>query len=175
VKIINTMETKTKKPEGVLSKVILVFAIFAVGFFSALALNSYLSNSLESPFSYSSNSEVKAPSDFIKESQISITKDKIIINVEDASLSAYAPTGSMVPLFDKGANGIRIVPQSEDEINAGDIVTYNKDSMLIVHRVIEKGIDTEGTYFITKGDNNDYADEKVRFSDIKYKTIGILY
>lgn len=169
------MEQTNKKHENTLNKVIVVFAIFAIGFFSALALNSYLSNTLENPFGYSSGSEIKAPSDFIKESQISITKDKIIINIENASLSAYAPTGSMTPLFDEGANGIRIVPKSEDEISVGDIITYKKDSMLIVHRVVQEGTDNEGTYFITQGDNNDYADEKVRFSDIKYKTIGILY
>jgi len=169
------MEQTNKKQGNALSKVILVFAIFAVGFLSALAFNSYLMGSVESPFGYSSSSEIKAPSDSIKESQISITKDKIIIDVANASLSAYAPTGSMVPLFNEGANGIRIVPQSEDEISVGDIVTYKKDSILIVHRVVQKGIDTEGTYFITQGDSNDYADEKIRFSDIKYKTIGILY
>ena len=169
------MEQTNKKPESALSKVILVFAIFAIGFFSALALNSYLSNTLENPLGYSVSSEVSAPSDFIKENQISVTKDKIIINVKDASLSAYAPTGSMRPLFDEGANGIRIVPKSEDEINEGDIITFSKDSTLIVHRVVQKGTDNEGTYFITQGDNNDFADEKIRFSDIKYKTIGILY
>jgi len=158
-----------------LSKVILVLAVFLFGFLASFALASYLPNTLENPFGYSVSSVVKAPSDFIKESQISITKDKIIINVADASLSAYAPTGSMVPLFDEGANGIRVVPKSEDEISVGDIVTYQKDSILIVHRVVQKGEDTEGTYFITQGDSNDYADEKIRFSDIKYKTIGILY
>ena len=169
------MEQINKKPGSALGKVILVFAIFAVGFLSALAFNSYISNGVESPFGYSSSSEIKAPSDSIKESQISITQDKIIIDIANASLSAYAPTGSMVPLFNEGANGIRIVPQSEDEISVGDIVTYKKDSMLIVHRIVQKGEDTEGTYFITQGDSNDYADEKIRFSDIKYKTIGILY
>jgi len=166
---------QTQKTKSTLITFILVLAVFSIGFFSALALNSYLATNFESPFGYSSSSEIKAPSDHIEESQISITKDKIIINIENASLSAYAPTGSMRPLFDEGANGIRIVPQSEDEIGVGDIITYKKDSMLIVHRVVQKGTDNEGTYFITQGDNNDYADEKVRFKDVKYITIGILY
>lgn len=169
------MKTINKKLESKLNKIILVFAIFSIGFFSAFALNSYLSNNFEHPFAFSSNSEIKAPSDYILESQIFITEDKIVIDIEDASLSAYAPTGSMIPLLDEGANGIRVIPKSEDEISVGDIITFNKDSILIVHRIIQKGTDNEGTYFITKGDNNEYADEKVRFRDIKYKTIGILY
>lgn len=169
------MNSTNKNLGSTLNKVILVFSIFAIGFIASLALNSYLSNTLENPFGYSSSSEIKAPSDFIRESQISISKDKIVINVEDASLSAYAPTGSMVPLFDEGANGIRIVPKSEDEINVGDIITFSRDSMLVVHRVVQKGTDNEGTYFITQGDSNSFADEKMRFSDIKYITIGILY
>lgn len=173
--MINTMASERKNAEGKLTNVILFFAIFAIGFFVALALNSYFSNSLEHPFSYSISSDVKSPSDSIKENQILIYNDKIVVNIEDASLSAYAPTGSMLPVLDEGANGIIVTPKSEDEISVGDIVTYKKDSMLIVHRVAEKGTDNEGVYFITQGDNNNYADGKIRFSDIKYKTIGILY
>ncbi len=47
--------------------------------------------------------------------------------------------------------------------------------MLIVHRVVDKGVDSDGVYFITKGDNNNYSDGKVRFEEIEYITIGILY
>jgi len=169
------MEKKTNKLDKLLNKAILVFAVFSIGFFLSFALNSYISNAFEHPLSYSSSSEIKAPSDSIKENQILVYKDKIVIDVKDASLSAYAPTGSMVPLFDEGSNGIRIVPESEDKINVGDIVTFKKDLMLVVHRVIEKSTDENGAYFITKGDSNEIADEKIRFSDIKYKTIGILY
>ena len=169
------MKSTNKKIESILMKVILVFAIFAIGSFSALALNSYLSNSLEHPFSYSTSSEIKAPSDSIKENQIIVYDDKVVIDIKDASLSAYAQTGSMLPFLDKGANGIIVAPKSEDEVNVGDIITFRQDSKLIVHRVVEKGEDAEGTYFITQGDNNTYPDGKVRFSDIKYITVGILY
>ena len=84
----------------------------------------------------------------------------------------------MKPLLDEGSNGIRIVPSSEDEINIGDIITFkqniDENNYLIVHRVIEKGEDLQGTYFITKGDNNSLNDGKVRFSEIKYlKTVQI--
>ena len=158
-----------------ISNIIIAFAIFSLGFFSALALNFSFSSSLEHPLSFFSTSELRAPSDFIKEEDISIYKDRIVIELDNASISKYAPTGSMLPLFDKDSNGIRLAPKSEDDINLGDIITFEKDSNLIVHRVIEKNQDSEGVYFITKGDNNDYTDEKIRFKDIKYITIGILY
>lgn len=117
--------------------------------------------------------DIEAPNDWISLNQISMTSDKIIIRVDNASLSAYAPSGSMKPVLDQGANGIRIVPTSEDQIEVGDIITFGNDK--IVHRVIEKGEDLEGVYFITQGDNNAYPDGKVRFEDIHYVTIGILY
>ncbi len=47
--------------------------------------------------------------------------------------------------------------------------------MLIIHRVVEIGEDEQGTYFITKGDNNFFSDGKVRFGQIKYVTIGVIY
>jgi hypothetical protein len=44
-----------------------------------------------------------------------------------------------------------------------------------VHRVIDKGIDEKGVYFVTKGDNNSVVDGKVRFKDIEYVTIAIIW
>lgn len=81
----------------------------------------------------------------------------------------------MKPVIDGDANGIRIAPESPDQISVGDIVTFKQGNALIVHRVIEKGIDEQGVYFITKGDNNDLSDGKLRFEDIKYVTVAIVY
>jgi signal peptidase I len=114
-----------------------------------------------------------APGDWITKNDIILQKDKIIINVENASLSNYADSGSMLPVLDYESNGIRIVPSDAEQIEVGDIVTFSNEN--IVHRVIEKGEDEEGYWFITKGDNNDINDAKIRFQDIKYVTIGILY
>jgi len=158
-----------------LHKILVVLAIFLIGFFTSSLLGLSLSESLEHPFSSFSSIEAKAPSDFISENNIDVYSDRVVIRMDNASLSEYASTGSMRPLFDKGANGIRIAPKSEEEINVGDIITFNKNEVLIVHRVIEKGRDAQGIYFITKGDNNNLSDGKVRFSDIRYLTIGILY
>jgi hypothetical protein len=47
--------------------------------------------------------------------------------------------------------------------------------MTIVHRVIDKGVDENGYWFVTKGDNNKQADGKVYWEDVKYVTIGVIY
>ncbi|MEM4259516.1 MAG: signal peptidase I [Candidatus Pacearchaeota archaeon] len=158
-----------------IGKLIFALTIFILGFIVSFFINIYLSSSTEHPLSYFTISEINSPSDFIKENQIEVYHDKIVIRIENASLSEYASTGSMLPVFDNGANGIRIVPKSENEVNVGDIITFERNNILIVHRVVEKGQDEQGIYFITKGDNNFYSDGKIRFSDIRYKTIGILY
>ena len=81
----------------------------------------------------------------------------------------------MLPILDKGANGLRVVPKSEDDVSVGDIVSFRIGGVLVVHRVVEKGIDDNGTYFIVKGDANLIGDGKIRFKDIEYITIGIIY
>lgn len=162
-----------------IEKLIKVSIIFLLGFLSANIAGLFLIYGSEIPFSFNNLSfslgNNSAPFDFVKEDQIQIFEDKIVINVENASISSYAPTGSMLPVLDQGSNGIRIVPKSESDIHIGDIITFNQDNMLIVHRVIEIGTDSEGTYFITKGDNSPINDGKIRFKDIKYITIGIIW
>jgi len=138
-------------------------------------VNLYIISGFESPLSYILGDNTSAPYDFVDEKQIEILDDKIIINIEGASLGRYAPTGSMLPLLDSGSNGIRIVPKSKEDIHIGDIVTFQEGRTLIIHRVIDIGTDKEGTYFITKGDNNDINDGKIRFKNIKYITIGIIW
>tara|TARA_Y100000310_G_C20614122_1_gene779663 strand:+ start:453 stop:974 length:522 start_codon:yes stop_codon:yes gene_type:complete len=169
-------------------KIIKISIIFLIGFLSANLLSFYFVYGLETPLSFNnfslfngsaSNTNDSAPFDFIDEDQIKIYDDKIIIYIKDASLSRYAPTGSMLPLLDEGSNGIRIVPDSEQEIHIGDIITFdqriNGQDYLIVHRVIDKGTDSEGVYFITKGDNTSIDDGKIRFKNIKYITIGVIW
>lgn len=158
-----------------LINITIISLIFLLGFLSATIFN-YNFNVLENPFSINPRlNNGDAPFDFIKEEQIKIYDDRIVIYIEDVSLSRYASTGSMKPVLDKGANGIRIQPDSEEDIHVGDIITFEKNNMLIVHRVIEKGTDNNGIYFISQGDNNSINDGKIRFRDIKYITVGVIW
>lgn len=149
--------------------------VFALGFITAIAVIDYSNSGLEHPLSALSIGHGNAPADIVKQDKIEVYSDRVVLRIENASLSSYASTGSMMPVFDSGANGLRIVPSSPDELNAGDIITFEKNSELIVHRIVEKGIDEEGVYFVTRGDNNLYSDGKIRFEDVKYLTIGIIY
>ena len=164
-----------------LSKIIDLIAVFLLGFLIASLIGLYFISRIEIPFTTFldnlnlSGNITKAPSDYIQEDQIEIYKDKIVINIKEASISKYAPTGSMIPTLDENTNGIKIVPKSEDDIKIGDIITFRENNIFIIHRVIDKGVDEEGIFFITKGDNNLINDGKVRFEDIEHKTIGVIW
>jgi len=165
----------------ILLNVFLILTVFLTGFFSYPVLNFYFNSNLEKPFSFSNNFIGRldymenAPSDFLSREDITVYQDKVVINISGATISSYADTGSMSPVLNHNSNGIRVRPQSEKDIEIGDIVSFMKNNILIVHRVIEKGEDSEGIYFLTKGDNNNFHDGKIRFDDIEYLTIGILY
>lgn len=145
--------------------------IFSLGFTSFILIKS---NSTEFPLSIKSY-EKASPSDYIEEKNILVYKDRVVIILDNPSLSNYADTNSMLPVLDIGANGIRIAPKNEKDIRVGDIISFEFEDKIVVHRVINIGEDQEGTYYITKGDNNPIDDGKIRFEDIKAKTVAIIY
>tara|TARA_Y100000310_G_scaffold188555_1_gene188515 strand:- start:2150 stop:2632 length:483 start_codon:yes stop_codon:yes gene_type:complete len=150
-----------------------------IGFFScAILFLGFSGTDLELPIDFNENADsfkLNAPSDWVDEEDIILFEDMILLKISGSSISNYAPTGSMRPLFDKGANGIRIIPEFEEDVTIGDIVSFKLGNNLVVHRVIEKGIDEKGVYFITKGDNNNVSDGKIRFKDIEFVTVGVIW
>jgi len=148
--------------------------IFLIGFLLCFIVNFFIISGYEFPFSFG-NMSLDSPSDFISSEDIIVFPDMIVIRVGNATIGRYAATGSMLPVLSERANGIKVKPKSEEEIGVGDIITFRQSGLLIVHRVVDKGNDEKGVYFITKGDNNDVIDGKIRFEDIDYVIIGILY
>jgi len=143
-----------------------------------LAIIAFITTSTFLTVAYLNPADVMSPHDRIHEGQIHIYPDKIVIEVKDATWASYTNTNSMDPLLDTGANGLEITPKNEDDIYRGDIVAYESKITpgLIIHRIVDIKEDEEGKYFIFKGDNNNTSDpEKVRFSQIKYILIGIIY
>lgn len=142
----------------------------------------YQASALEMPFSISGmnsdNSETAMPKDRIDESKIKVYSDRVIIEIDNPKWAKFADTNSMTPFLDKGANAIQITPESAQDIEVGDIISYESlivDST-IIHRVLEIDEDEEGIYFIMKGDNNLFKDpEKVRFAQVKKVLVGIIY
>lgn len=122
---------------------------------------------------------INSPSDRIDEENIEVYKDKIIINLKDLqgkeiSWSTYADTKSMIPTIGKGCNGLEFIPESPEEINIGDMIAFKRGDSLIIHRIIKTGIDNNGWFAITKGDNNQYNDGRISFEDIQFVTFGII-
>ena len=74
-------------------------------------------------------------------------------------------SGSMEPTFSKGA---LLLVKETDQITTGDIVVYQADRELIVHRIVE----IDGDTVVTQGDANNVADEPFDRSEIKGKVLG---
>ncbi|MBN1386121.1 hypothetical protein JW968_04060 [Candidatus Woesearchaeota archaeon] len=119
-----------------------------------------------------------SPSDKITEDKIHVYNDRVIIYMDNPVWAGFTDTNSMDPVFDAESNAIEIVPKSPDQIHVGDIISYESKYAegTIIHRVVEKGADDEGVYFIMKGDNNPDNDPgKVRFSQVKRLLVAIIY
>lgn len=73
-------------------------------------------------------------------------------------------TGSMSGTIETGDI---IIVELTKEVNQNDIITYQKDQMLITHRIIQKQDDT----IITKGDANNTADDPITTSEVIGKVV----
>ncbi len=158
-------------------QIITVLLAFMLG----LILNDAYSelNSLERPLSlFQDGIEKDSPGDWIKEDQIKVYNNKVIINLKDAEWASFTNTNSMDPVLDEKANAIEIIPKSTYDIRVGDRVSYKSDYAegTIIHRVIKINKDNNGWYCIVKGDNNQSPDPgKIRFNQIKRVLVAIIY
>jgi len=117
-----------------------------------------------------------SPQDHVKEEQITVLSDKVILNVKDASWTTFTDTNSMDPLLDIGSNGIEIKPETINDVKVGDVISYNSQYGLIIHRIVKTGFDEKGWYALAKGDNNPVQDpEKVRFGQIHGVLVAVVY
>ena len=117
-----------------------------------------------------------SPQDWISQDQIQVLSDRVILDIPNAKWATFAPTRSMDPVLDEGAYGIQIVPQSPEQLEVGDIITYDYNGRKIIHRIVQKGVDGQGYYFITKGDNNPQPDpEIVRWEQVERVLVAVVY
>jgi hypothetical protein len=122
--------------------------------------------------------EVASPSLWITQDQIGVYSQRVILDVKDPQWATFTDTHSMEPVISSRSYAIEVVPESEDKINVGDIVSYKSKYAdgTIIHRVIEKNVDSQGVYFILKGDNNPTQDPgKIRFDQIQRVVVAIIY
>jgi len=160
-----------------LKKIIILILVFFLGVFST---SIYANLHKEMPLNTVQITEqvVKTPSDRIKENQIEVYSNRVVLDIKDPEWAMFTATGSMEPVLNENSHAIEVVPKSEDEIQVGDIVAYKSQYAegTIIHRVVYKGNDEDGTYFVLKGDNNPTSDPgRVRFSQIKRVVVAIIY
>ena len=119
--------------------------------------------------------EISSPSDWVKENQIKVYPDSVILNIPQSSWASFTDTNSMDPFIDAGANAIQIKPLP-GQVGVGDVIAYHSTSGTIIHRVIERGIDENGIFYLVKGDNNASPDSmKVRDNDIVGVVVAVVY
>ncbi len=163
--------------------ILLVAAFFALGWASANIISGFApdkkietTNTERALPSIFTQGEKASPYDRIKEEQIHVYKDKVVIDIAGAEWAAFTDTNSMDPVIDSEANAIEIIPKSELEIHAGDIVSYDAGAGTVIHRVVRTGYDDKGWYAVMQGDNNPLADpEKVRFSQVRRVLVMVIY
>jgi len=152
------------------------FLLVMLPFLVGILISDAVSNDFNVEMPLSDGTERTSPHDRIKESQIFAYDDKVVLQIKGASLAKYADTNSMDPLLDKDSNGIEIEPGNEDDLHVGDVVAYELNNELIVHRITEINYDGKGKYFMLKGDNLRENDPyKIRFNQVKYVLVGIIY
>ena len=120
--------------------------------------------------------QTQGPFERISEKDISLTKEGVLIKINNPLFARFKDTKSMIPVLNQDSKAIQISPQSERDIRVGDIISFDLDDVTIIHRVIEVGEDEFGWYAVTKGDNALNPDkEKVRFSQIRKLLVVIVY
>ncbi len=156
--------------------------IFVLGWLSANLYTAVNTADVERPLALGSllhgNVERYSPSNHVPEDDIHVYTDKIVIDLQGASWSTFADTNSMDPLIDRDANGIEVKPTSPKDLKSGDVIAFRSRyaSGIIIHRIAEIGIDSDGWYARTKGDNNPSVDPgKIRFADITGVLVGVIY
>ena len=149
--------------------------IFLLGFFSCILIFIIINGNITGFIIADAVEDIKTPSDRLNNEDVIVLNNSLILNISNAKLGNYEATKSMIPVLDENTTGIKIIPKTESDIKEGDIISFSYNNDFIVHRIIEKGTDKKGVYFVTKGDNSNIKDSKLRFEDIKYVTIGVLW
>lgn len=122
--------------------------------------------------------ERPSPKQRVTYDKVEVYSDKVILDIQGAVWASFTDTNSMDPVIDENSYALEIVPEKPEEIQVGDIISYNTPLAegTIIHRVVDKGFDEAGTFFIAKGDNLPNNDPgKIRFNQIQRVVVGVLY
>jgi hypothetical protein len=162
---------------------VLVLVIFSLGWLMNTFLTNFIYYDAQKPLSvglgpFTGSPERISPSDHVAEENIHVFNDRVVLDIPGATWASFTDTNSMDPFFDESSNSIELKPASADDIKVGDIISYSSSltSGLVVHRVIQKGVDDSGVFYIVQGDNNPSRDpEKVRFGQVHGVLVAVIY
>ena len=150
--------------------------IFITGIVLLLAAGVFSLTDAHLPFSFYTAPEINSPGNWVTQDQIKVYEDKVVLDVKQATWVGFTNTNSMDPFLDQGANALEITPTDPYSITSGDIISYHSPYGVIVHRVVERGEDEQGVYYLVKGDNNTIEDPaKVRFKDVQGVLVAVIY
>ena len=163
--------------------VLTVILAFAAGWMyhdsQLFGLPTQVERAQESVPIFSQPMDIPSPSAAIDAQDIRVLGDRVELRVANVIPAVFTDTNSMDPVIDAGTTALELTITSPNQVQVGDIVSYETTlapGTFIIHRVVEKGTDENGLYFVLKGDNNPTTDpEKVRFDQLRRKVIGILY
>ncbi|MBS3127024.1 hypothetical protein J4228_02570 [Candidatus Woesearchaeota archaeon] len=120
--------------------------------------------------------ERPSPGDWVKEEQIKIYSDKVVLDIDNPLWAIFTNTNSMDPFLDETSHAIEIQPLSPDDISLGDVISYKMGENIVIHRIVEIGEDAQGAYYVVQGDNNSSRDPTmVRFNDVTGVVVAVIY
>lgn len=162
-----------------ITHLILLVCVFTLGAFSSTI---YAELNHEQPILLQSGIEqpvdIRTPQDWLEQDKIHVYSTRVVIDIKDPEWASFTPTGSMEPVLNHNSNAIEVVPSSQEEIEVGDICSYESKFAQgsIIHRVVYKGQDEDGIYFVFKGDNNPTSDPgRIRFDQVQRCVVAIIY
>jgi uncharacterized protein Veg len=132
----------------------------------------------ETEMPYGMMSSGLAPYDWVEQGRIHVYPSHIRIELKNAVWANFTNTHSMIPILSSKSNAIQIKPAKETDKHIGDIISFktNGNKKRIIHRVIGVGLDEQGWFCLTKGDNNKEEDPfKIRFKHIERVVVAVIY
>ena len=96
---------------------------------------------------------------------------------DSITISGITNTNSMEPLIDEGHLALIEDPPRKEDLIVEDIILFFRviDRQRVLHRIIEVGVDENGWYCITRGDNTVWIDGKIRYNNVLGVCVGIIY
>ncbi len=142
----------------------------------AIALGGLSLTETQLPAALLGGQENSSPSDWVKENQIQVYPHYVVLDIPGVKWAGFTNTNSMDPFIDETANAIEVMPADPDAIKVGDVISYQTAYGVLIHRVINKGYDEQGIYYVVKGDNNHFSDPfKVRFDEVQGVVVAVIY